>query len=101
VKLLLAIRANCRNSQSTFFIRVSHKSNAIVAATDQRFLLALSPGESAHGFFDYPARSCAAQFSCGIIPSDPVQNSEAAVRSVNFQRGSRDSSNNRQYYLHP
>lgn len=55
------------------------KDNSIAAAADRRFLLSLSSGtrgESVHGFFDYPARSHAAEFSRGMTPSNPVQSSQ-------------------------
>lgn len=67
-------RANCRNSQSTFFIRVAIK---VTQSRPQRTgdfcsLSHQEHKESASGFFDYPVRSCSAQFSCGIIPPDPM-----------------------------
>lgn len=64
----------CRNSQSAFFIRVAVK---IMQLRPQRTgdFCSLSHSErreSASGFFDYPARSCTAQFSCGIAPTGPM-----------------------------
>jgi len=95
-------RANCRNSQSTFFIRIAVE--IMQSRLQWRFLLTLLLGTRRKRARIF--RLSGSFLRCAIFLWHHFarlcgKTERRAVRSVNFQCDSRDSRNNKQYYLRP